>query len=199
MIQDQERLAAAQLPEGSVIAVLLEQHARLRDLFEAVRSAQGACKQVLFDELRGLLAVHEAGEQMVLRPVSKDIPISKDTAGQEVVEARNHEEEQAAGALAELEKVNVRDPVFDTRFARFERTVSEHVDNEEGGEFVRVLIAVDARDQLAMGRRLSVAAQRVARTGPHPHAVGTTAPRHPAGAFASLVDNARDALGGRQD
>lgn len=192
MNQTQERLAAAQLPEDSVIAVLLRQHARIRDLFAAVRSAQGARKHDLFEQLRELLAVHEAGEEMVLRPVSKG------TAGDEVVEARTHEEEQAAAALAELEKLDVRDPLFDTRFAAFERAVEEHTDQEEAGEFLSVVSGISTQDQLAMGRLLC-AAQRVAPTHPHPRTAGSAPTLYLAGPFASLMDHARDALRRHQD
>jgi hypothetical protein len=189
MHQAQERLTAARLPEGSVIAVLLEQHVRIRELFEAVKSAEGARKQELFDELRELLAVHEAGEEMVLRPVSKD------TAGERIAEARDHEEEEAAGVLAELEGMDVGDPLFDARFAQFEQAVSEHADHEESAEFPSVLNAVSAQDQLAMGGRLT-AVQRIAPTHPHPRTAGSTASQYLAGPFASLLDRARDAFRG---
>jgi hemerythrin superfamily protein len=192
MNQSQERLAAAQLPEGSVIAVLLEQHARIRDLFGAVKSADGARKQELFDELRELLAVHEAGEEMVLRPISRK------TAGEQVAEDRDQEEETAASTLAELEKMDARDPLFDAQFAHFEQAVSDHADREESAEFPSVLRAVSAQDQLDMGGRLS-AAQRMAPTHPHPRAAGSTAAQYLVGPFASLLDHARDAYHRRQD
>ena len=88
---------AQSLPEGDVIRILLEQHARLQTLFSQLKMATGESKQDLFDELRALLAVHETAEEMVLRPVTKKV------AGEEVAEARNQEEEQANQVLAELE------------------------------------------------------------------------------------------------
>ena len=81
-----ERARAAQLPEGDVVRSLLEQHARIRDLFTEIKGLAGTRKQELFDELRQLLAVHETAEEMILRPISRDL------AGADVVYARNQEE-----------------------------------------------------------------------------------------------------------
>ena len=80
---ESERLQAAQLPPGNMIRVLLTQHAQISNLFAAVREATGDERQERFDDLRELLAVHEAGEEAVLRPISR-----KD-AGGEVPNARN--------------------------------------------------------------------------------------------------------------
>ena len=45
-----ERKEAARLPEGDVVRILLEQHARIRDLFDEVKRAQGEQKKQTFDE-----------------------------------------------------------------------------------------------------------------------------------------------------
>lgn len=58
----EDRAKAAELAEGDVVRTLLEQHARIRELFEDVTSAEGAHNQQAFDELRALLAVHETAE-----------------------------------------------------------------------------------------------------------------------------------------
>jgi len=64
-----ERALAAKLPEGDVVRILLEQHARIRDLFAEINGFAGTRKQERFDELRVLLAVHETAEEMILRPI----------------------------------------------------------------------------------------------------------------------------------
>jgi hypothetical protein len=182
-----ERMEAAKLPEGSAIGVLLEQHARIRDLFAEVDHAQGEKKQQPFDELRELLAVHETGEEMVLRPVSTQ------TAGKEIAEARNHEEDEAAHVLAELEKLDVASAQFAEKFAHFEQAVSDHADHEETEEFPTVLAARSEQDLQRMGRML-MAAQKLAPTHPHPGVAGSTAAQYAVGPFASLLDRARDAF-----
>ncbi len=93
-LAQKEREAAAALPTGSVLAVLYDQHARIRELFELVKTADGPARQTAFDRLRELLAVHEAGEEMVVRPVTKKI------GNGNVADARNEEESEAAHVLA---------------------------------------------------------------------------------------------------
>lgn len=56
------------MPDDDVVGILLRQHARIRALFGEVRGAEGARKQDAFNELRGLLAVHETAEEMIVRP-----------------------------------------------------------------------------------------------------------------------------------
>jgi len=186
---EKERLEAAKLPEGNIIALLLEQHARIRDLFERVSSSTGRQKQNAFDQLRELLAVHETGEEMILRPVSKQ------TAGQKVTEARNHEEDEATHVLAELEKLDVSSPEFAAKFAAFEQAVSDHADHEEREEFPTVLAERTEEELRRMGDRLQ-AAERMAPTHPHPAAAGSTAAQMTLGPFAAMLDRARDALKG---
>lgn len=182
-----DRLQAADLPEGDVIRLLLEQHARIRDLFVRVKGAQGKDKQRLFDELRALLAVHETAEEMVLRPVSAD------AAGATVADARNHEEAEANKVLADLEKLDVSSPEFDTMFAAFQQAVEDHADAEERQEFPHVVRSCDETQRHGMGTLLR-AAEAVAPTHPHPSTAGSTLAQYAAGPFASLIDRTRDTI-----
>lgn len=128
---DKERRMAAEMPKDDVVAILLRQHARIRDLFTEVRKAQGQAKRQAFEELRALLAVHETAEEMIVRPVAKE------TAGKKEADARNQEEKEANKVLAHLEKMDVADPRFDVQLADFERSVIEHATHEEREEFPR--------------------------------------------------------------
>lgn len=181
---EQGRQSTAVLPHVSIIAVLLEQHARIRKLFAQVGAAGGAEKQALFDELRELLAVHEAGEEMVLRPVTKGLSA-------DVAKACNDEEKQAAKVLAELEKLEVDSAEFAQRFGVFEQDVSNHAAYEESEEFPRVMSQCDPDQQEKMAVRL-VEAQKNAPTHPHPSSAGSTAAQYVTAPFASLMDKARD-------
>jgi hypothetical protein len=189
-LAQKEREAAAALPAGSVLAVLYDQHARIRELFQLVQSADGPARQTAFDHLRELLAVHEAGEEMIVRPVTRKI------AGQQVADARNREESQAAHELAELEKLDVADAEFARRLARFEQAVSEHALHEEAEEFPRILAEVSPQEQQKLGRQL-LAAEKAAPTHPHPVAAGSTTAQYAVGPFAALLDKARDAFSAR--
>jgi hemerythrin superfamily protein len=186
----EDRRKAAELPEGDVIRILLEQHARIRELFKDVKSATGTHKENAFGELRALLAVHETAEEMVLRPVSKDV------AGQTVVDARNHEEEEATEVLKELEQMDISSAEFDATLAKLEKSVSQHAENEEKQEFPLVLEKCDADKRQSMGKALK-GAESIAPTHPHPSTAGESAAAQMAvGPFISLVDRARDALSG---
>lgn len=183
----EDRATAAGLPEGDVIRILLEQHARVRELFEDVSTAEGEHKQQAFDELRALLAVHETAEEMVLRPVSRE------AAGESVVDARNHEEAEANKVLKALEGMDVSGGDFDARLAEFERAVSEHAEKEESEEFPHILARCDEQKRTTMGRALR-AAEAIAPTHPHPSTAGSTVAQFAVGPMASLVDRTRDAI-----
>lgn len=184
---ERDRARAAELPEGDVIRILLDQHARIRDLFDEIGETEGEHRSQAFDELRALLAVHETAEEMVLRPVSAD------TAGKQVTDARNEEEAEANQVLAELEKLDVDSSDFEERIRSFQASVEEHAEAEETHEFPTVLASCDEDERRSMGRRLQ-AAESVAPTHPHPSAAGSTAAQWTVGPFASLVDRTRDAI-----
>lgn len=182
-----ERRLAAQMPKGDVVGILLEQHARIRDLFADVKGAEGDHKQQAFDELRALLAVHETAEEMIVRPVARE------TAGKQEVDARNHEEQEANKVLAALEKMDVASGEFDTRLAEFERAVVDHAEHEENEEFPAVHEG-RTEDQLRRMGTMLRAAEKIAPTHPHPSAAGSPAAQWSVGPFASLVDRTRDAI-----
>ena len=183
-----EGLTASQLPEGDVIRVLLEQHARIRELFTDVRAAMGGHKRQAFDELRALLAVHETAEEMVLRPISKS------AAGEAIVGARNKEEEEATKVLKDLERMDVSSSLFGRKIAALETMVRRHAENEEREEFPHVLAQCDPGMRQSMGTALK-GAESIAPTHAHPSTVGESAAAHMVvGPFIALVDRARDAL-----
>jgi hypothetical protein len=175
------------LPEGDVIGILLEQHARITELFAAVRGASGEAKVDSFHELRALLAVHETAEQLVLRP---------NTAGRvnETVAAKRIQEEvEATKALAELEKLDPESPAFASSFAEFEKAVSDHAEAEESEEFPAVVSDYTVEERQRMGRALK-ALETIAPTHPHPGVAGHTFATIATLPVASIIDRARDAL-----
>ncbi|MFG2371797.1 hemerythrin domain-containing protein [Streptomyces sp. NPDC048504] len=182
-----ERAAAAQLPEGDIVALLLEQHARIRELFTEVRNSQGETRKAAFDGLRALLAVHEAAEELVVRPAAKK------TAGDEEADARNHEEAEAAKVLKQLEGMDVSSPDFERLVAEFEQAVSEHADHEEAEEFPALVAQCSLEQRRGMGQRLS-RVEHLAPTHPHPGAAGKPAMLALTGPFAAMMDKARDAM-----
>ncbi|MDT0320520.1 hemerythrin domain-containing protein [Streptomyces millisiae] len=174
-------------PEDDVIRILLDQHARIRELFTEVKSVSGVHRQQAFDELRALLAVHETAEEMILRPVAKE------TAGPLEADARNREEEAANRVLVMLERLDVDSPDFDRTFLEFEQSVLRHAEHEEREEFPTVRAGRTPAELEDMGLKLR-AAEKVAPTHPHPSTAGKPAAQWALGPFASLVDRTRDAI-----
>jgi len=181
-------LEAAQLPEGDVIRILLDQHAQIEELFGQTHRATGKRKQDRFDELRRLLAAHEAAEEMILRPLTRAAP-----GGRGVANARNHEEHMATHLLAELEKMELPSQDFADGLAEFEAKVMRHARHEEAEEFPLILQSRSEQQRVWLGRGLHTAAT-LAPTHPHPAAAGSTAAQYVLGPFASLLDHARDVM-----
>ena len=189
---DEERAQADELSQGSVVAVLLQQHATIRDLFADVKAADGRRKKQLFDELLRLLAVHEMGEEVVVRPVTREVA----GAGDDVAEARDQEEAEAGQAIAELERMDVTSPEFDVAFAAFERAVSEHAVSEEQLEFSKLVeerspeVLEELGLALLAGQSAASAQQRIGDGGEGRE------PGEPGGSatFESLLAQARQAF-----
>jgi hemerythrin superfamily protein len=183
----EDRAKAEALPEGDVIRILLEQHAQVRDLFAEVQKAPAAERQEPFDRLRALLAVHETGEELVLRPQADD------SEWKSVATERNNEEDEANHVLASLEDMDTASEAFLEKLKEFEEAVDEHAEAEESQEFPRVLQALDEDKRRKLGSRLQ-AVEKMAPTHPHPTAAGSTTAQALTGPFATMVDRVKDAL-----
>jgi len=183
----EDRAKAAQLPEGDVIRLLLEQHAEVRDLFAEVKEAPAAERQEPFDRLRALLAVHETAEELVLRPQADD------SGWKDVATERNQEEAEANKVLAALEDLDTASEGFLAELQEFEKAVDAHAEAEETEEFPKVLEALDEDERRKLGSRLQ-AVQKLGPTHPHPAAAGSTTAVALTGPFAAMVDRVKDAL-----
>jgi hemerythrin superfamily protein len=184
---NEDRAKAQALPDGDVVGMLLEQHAQIRELFGQVKSQTGEEKQKTFDALRALLAIHETGEELVLRPVTEKV------AGEGVAMARNEEEKEANTVLAKLEKMSVDDADFDAQLAGFEQSVLEHAEAEEHEEFPHIISSCDESQRKTMGTKLKAAAM-LGPTHPHPSVAGNRPAQMLTGPFAAMIDRVRDAI-----
>jgi hemerythrin superfamily protein len=142
---DHDRHIAGTLPEDDIVAVVLRQHARLRDLMARVQNSEGSRRQLAFDELKALLTVHETAEEKIVRPVTQA------TAGNDVADARNQEEQKADQALGELAALDVDSDEFATRFADFMKAVSDHAEAEENQEFPSIFAGTSQEQRIEMG------------------------------------------------
>lgn len=182
-----DRITAAMLPDDDVVGILLEQHARIQELFAEVRGASGRERYDLFNELRALIAVHETAEQIVLRPNTAD------RVDQSIADARIQEEVEATKALAELEHLNVDSPAFAASFAEFEKSVTEHAEAEESEEFPAIVRDYTVEERQRLGKMLK-ATESIAPTHPHPSVAGHELATVASLPVASIIDRVRDVL-----
>lgn len=180
--------ATAQLPAGDVVAILLQQHARIRELFGKLHAASGADREQLFGQLRRLLVAHETAEEMIVRPVTRAA-----AGGNRVAGDRNAEENEATRMLADLEQIGTSSPEFAAGLARLEANVAEHAQREEADEFPLLLATRNAQQRALMGLAVR-GVQLLAPTHPHASAAGSTVAQYVLGPVASVLDRTRDAV-----
>ena len=174
-----------------VISFLVEQHEEIKRSFTLVNSSEGASKRAAFVSLRRLLAVHETAEEEIVHPTARRVL----PHGESLIDARLLEENEAKKILAELENLDIESPEFIAKFDLLERGVLTHAKAEEREEFAQLANALD-QGQLDRMRRAAEFAEKMAPTRPHPGVESATA-NVLAGPFASMLDRARDALGGK--
>jgi hemerythrin superfamily protein len=169
-----------------IVSMLLDQHATVRTMLDRVLSSTGDQRQTAFDDVRELLARHETGEEMILRPMIRRVP-----GGEPIAEGRMAEENEAKEVLAKLEKLDPNSSEFESMFQQFRSSVLEHAAAEESQEFPLLRKETfDEEDLVKAGRKLENA-EKMAPTHPHPSAKTTTM-NYVAGPFAAMVDRARD-------
>ncbi|WP_051450559.1 hemerythrin domain-containing protein [Actinospica robiniae] len=178
MVDNAESISGSQ---PDVVDVLLAQHRLVRELMTEVSDGHGEARQRAFDELRTLLALHEAAEESIVHPAAHG----------EVAEARVAEEEHAARAIARLESLDLSSEAFDQAFAEFAQAVLAHADKEEREEFPALRQGTPSRTLQEMADRVvSGQEDAYAQMGGDP--VGATAVT--AEPFAARLDEASSAM-----
>jgi hypothetical protein len=172
-----------------VVKFLKGQHDLIKDMFEEVFSASDSkAREKAFVELRQLLAVHETAEEMVVHPRAR----REMADGDEIVDARLHEEHEAKQQLSKLEGMDIDSKDFLAELTKFRDAVVEHAEAEENEEFNKLQRKLDAGDLERMVKAVQ-AAEAIAPTRPHP-GVESAKMNFAVGPFASMLDRARDLL-----
>ncbi len=140
------------LAGGDLIDVLMNQHQQIRNTLSRVRAQSGSARAAAFDELRLLLRAHEAGEQELVHPATRDFAGEGDIAG-----ARLAEEQAADRTLTELVELGVDHTSFDERFAAFHDAVLRHAELEEEEEFPTLRAVLTQERLISLGGRLLAA------------------------------------------
>jgi hemerythrin superfamily protein len=179
----------ADVKHQDVVDLLQTQHNEIKSLFSRLATAKGTEKREVFEDLVRLLAVHESAEEGVVHPAARRAI----DGGDQVVDSRLHEEEEAKDVLAELYDLGVDHPDFDTKLAKFRDAVIAHATREENDEFrsLRQKVPAERLDRMAGAVR---AAEAMAPTRPHPKAGESAAANLLVGPPVAVFDRLRDAV-----
>lgn len=173
-----------------VVALLEAQHRAIKKGF--VRAlVPGPGRQRRFDELRSLLAVHEAAEEAHVHPAARKLngQVAKGIA------KRLAEERSAKQLLRDLEGTGVHAPAFTMKLARLGAAVVRHARQEEREEFAALRREVSPLRRRMLGAE-SMMTQMLAPTRPHPKVNSQLANKLSAPLIGPL-DRARDLVGHR--
>src|SRR5258705_3074150 len=100
-------------------------------MFEEVFSASDPkAREKAFVELRQLLAVHETAEEMVVHPRARN----EIADGDEIVDARLHEEHEAKQQLSKLEGMDIDSNEFLCELTKFHYAAVGHAERQESEE-----------------------------------------------------------------
>ena len=141
-----DRAEAMELPDDDVVAVVLRQHAMIRDMMAKVEHTAGQVRLQAFTELAALIKAHEQAEQAILRPVGIE------AEGKRSAKARTKEEAAADDALLRLDGIDVDSTEFRDRFDEFRRMVEEHAEAEEQHELEPMRTDVDPAERVRLGQ-----------------------------------------------
>jgi hypothetical protein len=173
----------------NVVDFLKNQHRLIKKLFaDTLKAGDDRTRKKAFFELRKLLAVHEAAEELIVHPRARH----EMEAGSDVVDERLEEEKQAKKQLAKLESMDIGSAEFIEALTALQAAVTEHADREESEEFSKLYRELD-KDQLQRMAAAVRVAELIAPTRPHP-GVESAAANIIAGPFASMLDRALDVL-----
>jgi hemerythrin superfamily protein len=173
---------------ADVVDLLLEQHARIEELFRDVLLTEGDARRESFEELTRLLAVHETAEEELVHPLAR----GSIDAGDDVVDAHLAEEHEAKETLAELYDLGTHGREFEKRLVELRHAVIAHARHEERYEFPQLRQAHSNGTLVAMAAAVR-AAEAAAPTRPHPGVESATA-NAVLGPPAAVMDRARDLI-----
>lgn len=172
----------------SFIDALVFQHQRILTLFDRVLATEAEDRDEAFFELRRLLAVHEAAEEVVVHPRAR----REIDSGESVVADRLEEEDSAKRTLTELEQMDIQSPDFVAKTEALRAAVERHAEREEREEFIALRNGLDDQEAARMASAVEVI-ESIAPTRPHP-GVNTATENLIIGPFAAMLDRARDTI-----
>jgi hemerythrin superfamily protein len=113
-----------------VLAMLKDDHKRVKGLFEEYKDANGRKQQEIADTVIHELDVHAALEEELIYPAIRE-QIDED----DLMNEANEEHHLVHVLLAELKKLDPSDDIFKAKFTVLGELVKHHVKEEEGEMF----------------------------------------------------------------
>jgi hemerythrin superfamily protein len=172
-----------------VVDLVLADHRTVRKLFADFESAGADQRVDLWRAIVRALAVHETAEEEIVHPAARRYL----DGGDDIVDARVAEESAAKQTLAELERLDVANPDFMTRFRVFSTDVLTHAGHEEQEELSGLRASTSDDDRERMGKLFGVA-KSAAPTHGHAHAPESATGNVVVGPVVALMDRVRDAI-----
>lgn len=172
----------------TIIEHLRKDHDTVRALFAQLDDTAPSGRQDLFREIVSELARHEAAEQAIVHPRTRDAP-----QGGQVADAVVREEQEAEELMAEMESMDAESDEFLASFRKLRTAVENHATHEEEKEFPRLEEMLD-HDQLVGMAKDFERVESIAPTHPHPDAPNDATAQLTVGPVAGIFDRAKDAV-----
>ena len=186
-------MTETQASQPDAVALLINDHRGMEQLFTQLEGLQsgGDRRPQLIQQVVTELSVHAVVEEQVLYPaIRAEVP-----GGEELADHAIDEHQQVKELLVRLEQLDPTDAETDQVLHQLMADVRDHFQEEEGpgGLFEQLRSSVDQDKLFEMGEALTKA-KTMAPTHPHPKAPSTPPGNVIAGAAATVLDKARDAL-----
>jgi hemerythrin superfamily protein len=176
-----------------VIDVLTMDHREATDLIGQIKgSADAEQRRDLTDTVISELVRHSVAEEMYVYPVMREhLPNGEEVVSQDIAEHKELER-----IMKDLEAADPVGPGFAELIGELERTLRDHVHDEEDQQFPQLRTLVPADKLVELAGKVETA-KRLAPTRPHPSAPNSEVFHKLVGPGVGLVDRLRDKLTGR--
>jgi hemerythrin superfamily protein len=170
-----------------ITTIIENDHREVERLFDSYRTGPTAERQDIVNRIRVTLAQHAAAEEILVYPTVRRTAEDGDGLADHSID----EHQEIKRLLSELDDLSADDPAQSATIAELERTVGEHVAEEESV----VLPALRGRTDPERRERLGDLfedTKPLLPTRPHPSVPGTASAQLLAGPLASIADRIRD-------
>jgi iron-sulfur cluster repair protein YtfE (RIC family) len=140
--------SAAMMAGGDALGLLIEDHERVRQLFEQFDDADRPQKRALAHQICQELKIHAQIEEEIFYPATRQALDDEDLVDEAV-----EEHAEAKQLIARLEAAGADEAEVEATVLELREAIEHHVDEEEGEMFPQVRAA--GVDLLALGEQLA--------------------------------------------